>query len=298
MLLHAIAPRLIAMFLAAVALLAASPASGQTPPTSARVRVARPTVVMEGPRGDSLVLGKVAPGTVLEFVQQSGRWLEVRPMPGAPAVPWRRGWISEDDVVWVDAPPRAAAARGRAGEFMLRGFGYYGGTLFTAGDTFDAILGSPFGPVYGGGGQVVFGNGVFVQGSVERFEETGTRAIVSDAQVFQTDIANTVTVTPVFATIGYRDTRPGRLAAYLGGGVGWHQLEEASPALASTYKEGKIGYHVLGGAEFRIAPWFWLAGEVQWAGVPDGLGENGLGYVFDETDLGGTTFRVKVIVGR
>jgi hypothetical protein len=42
----------------------------------------------------------------------------------------------------------------------------------------------------------------------------------------------------------------------------------------------------------------WLAGEVQWASVPDGLSEAGVGAVFDETDLGATTFRFKLIIGR
>jgi hypothetical protein len=32
--------------------------------------------------------------------------------------------------------------------------------------------------------------------------------------------------------------------------------------------------------------------------VPDGLGESGIGAAFDESDLGATTFRLKVIIGR
>jgi hypothetical protein len=253
---------------------------------------------METPRGDSLVLGKVAAGTVLEGVQRIGRWVEVTALAGTPAFPWKRGWLSEDDLEWLDLPPEGSARQPRQGETMVRGFGHYGGTLFTANDSFDAIFDTSFGIIYGGGGQVVFGNGLFVQGSVERFSDTGVRVIVSDAQVFRTEVDNAVTVTPILATIGYRDPRPGRLSGYVGGGVGWHLLKEESPALAAAYDEGHIGYHVLGGAEFRLAPWLWLAGEAQWAGVPDAIGDPGLGAAFDEHDLGGTTFRVKVLVGR
>jgi hypothetical protein len=59
-----------------------------------------------------------------------------------------------------------------------------------------------------------------------------------------------------------------------------------------------MGYHLLGGAEYALLPWVWVAGEVQWATVPDALGESGVSSVFEEDDLGGTTFRVKLIFGR
>jgi hypothetical protein len=284
-----------------VALLAvAGSAAAQPAAAPVRVRTIRSTVVMERPRGDSVVLGKVPVGTVLEELQRSGRWIEVTTLAGSPALPWKRGWVIDDDVEWLDKPATAAtpAAQRRQGELMIRGFGHYGGTLFTANDSFDAIFDSSFGMSYGGGGQVVFGNGLFVQGSVERFQDTGVRITVSDAAVFRTDIENKVTVTPILGTIGYRDLRPGSISGYVGAGVGWHLLKEESPALAAAYDEGHIGYHVLGGAEFRLAPWLWLAGEVQWASVPDSIGDPGLGSAFDEHDLGGTTFRVKVLVGR
>jgi hypothetical protein len=43
-----------------------------------------------------------------------------------------------------------------------------------------------------------------------------------------------------------------------------------------------------------------VAGEVVWARVPDALGQEpgSVGTAFDETDLGGTTFRVKLVIGR
>jgi hypothetical protein len=65
-------------------------------------------------------------------------------------------------------------------------------------------------------------------------------------------------------------------------------------------KQTFTGYHILGGAEFRAARWIGAAAEVQWATVPDALGanENGVSAMFDENDLGGVTFRVKIVVGR
>ncbi len=66
---------------------------------------------------------------------------------------------------------------------------------------------------------------------------------------------------------------------------------------AQSISQGKIGYHVAGGAEFPLARWVSLAGELQWATVPKELGETGVSARFDEDNLGGTTFRFKFIVG-
>lgn len=284
----------LAAVLLALAPFMAADAHAQAP---TRVRITRPTPVMERPRGDSVVVGRVAAGTVLEAGQQSGRWIEVTTPPGTPGVSWARGWVAETAVEFLDPRPEARAEQD--GDFMIRAFGQFGGSLFTARDSFEAILESPFGTVIGGGAQVVFRRGLFLQAGIERFEETGHRVIASDSQLFRTTIPNTVTITPIQVTVGYRQPTRNRLAGYAGGGLGWHVLEEDAPTLTNgSVREGHIGYHVGGGLELRVAPFIWLAGEVQWTGVPDGLGETGIGAVFEETDLGGTTFRFKIIVGR
>ena len=290
---HIVSCALIALVLTAAPLLSA-PAHAQAP---TRVRVTRATVVMERPRGDSMVLGRVPAGTVLDSSQQVGRWVEVISAPGTPGISWARGWVAETSVEYLDARPQAREERG--GEFMIRAFGQFGGSLFTARDSFEAILDRPFPTAIGGGAQVVFKRGLFVQAGVERFSEDGFRVIASGDQLFRTTIPNAVTITPILLTVGYRQPTTNRLVGFVGGGAGWHLLEEESPTLAGgSIREGHIGYHVAGGVEYRVAPFMWLAGEAQWAGVPDGLAETGIGAVFDETDLGGTTFRVKVIIGR
>lgn len=58
-----------------------------------------------------------------------------------------------------------------------------------------------------------------------------------------------------------------------------------------------MGYHLLGGVEIPIGRWLALAGEAQWTAVPKALGETGVLAAFAEDDLGGTTFRFKLIVG-
>jgi hypothetical protein len=263
-----------------------------------QVRVTRIAPVVETPRGDGFVLGTVQPGTILEVLDQSGMWLLVSAPAGTPSIKWTRGWILASALERTDARPPTSA--GRRGDFMLRGFGQFGGALFTARDSFEAILESPFGTTFGFGGQVVFRNGLFVQGDIDRFRKSGSLLVVSDNQLFRVAIPNTVTLTPIQGTVGYREERSNKVIGYAGGGVGWHVIEEQSSSLAAaaSARKGHLGFHISGGAEYRIAPFVWLAGELQWATVPDGLGTPGIGAVFEETELGATTFRFKVIVGR
>ena len=74
-------------------------------------------------------------------------------------------------------------------------------------------------------------------------------------------------------------------------------LTEESPNGAARQEKDKIGFHVIGGSELVLGRVFALAGEVQWSTVPKAIGETGVSLAFAEDDLGGTTFRFKVIVG-
>ena len=58
------------------------------------------------------------------------------------------------------------------------------------------------------------------------------------------------------------------------------------------------GWVAKGGLEFRVHPWIGVAGEVAYLSVKGVLGDSGLSQVFNERDLGGTSVRVKVLVGR
>ena len=103
-------------------------------------------------------------------------------------------------------------------------------------------------------------------------------------------------MTPITITAGYRGAPAAGLTPYVGAGVGWYQLEEEQleTTNAARIDTRHIGYHVVGGAEFPLLPFLWLAGEVQWATVPDAIGETGVSLAYDEDDLGGTTFRSQI----
>jgi hypothetical protein len=264
------------------------------------VRVSHHAVVMETPRGDALVLGSVEAGAVVEIVGQQDLWYEVTAPAGAR---WTRGWIHQRDLVGVGGPvqPLASAAPARKPAALhLRGFGEVGGTLFTAQKSFEAILGSGAGTAFGLGGQLVLPSGLFVEAGVERFAKTGSRVVVSGTDIFRLPVPETVTLMPIGATVGYRETSShwNRIAAYVGVGAGRLSFKEESPAPAPNVSEGHIEYHVVAGAELKMAAGVWTAGEVRWRTVPDALGSAGIGASLGDSNLGGTTFVFKVLLGR
>jgi opacity protein-like surface antigen len=204
------------------------------------------------------------------------------------------------------AHPASAQSRSRSASqetFAFRGFVDFGGTTFTASDSFKAVLGSASGPIFGGGVELVLPQRIFVNVRATRFSKTGTRVFVSNGEVFDLGIDTKVTVTPLEINGGYRFGPTGAsIVPYVGGGIGWHRYQETSDFATDDENVDQrfVGYQVLGGAEFRIMQWIGAAGEAQWASVPDALGQNptAASTAFNETNLGGATFRVKVIIGR
>lgn len=196
----------------------------------------------------------------------------------------------------------ASPAAAQTGEFLLRGFADFGSTTFTAERSFEAVLGSKRGPVFGGGVEAVFPQRLFVGLRASRFSREGQRVFIFEDREFDLGIPTTVTITPLEIIGGYRFDRGWRVIPYAGGGIGWHRYAEESAFATSTENvdERFQGYQILGGAEFRLANWLGAAGEAQWTTVPDALGDdpNSVSREFDESNLGGVTFRLKIVVGR
>ena len=212
-------------------------------------------------------------------------------------IPRRFRWIASLTLIAV------CAGEAQAQDFGFRGFADVGGTRFTAGQSFDAVLGTHTGVVFGGGVEVLVARDFFVSVRASRFQKDGTRVFVLGDEVFDLGIPTTVHLTPVLVSGGYR-FKVGRrqFVPYVGGGIGWYRYSETSDFAASgeDVSETFTGYHLMGGAEVRLSKLFGVSGEVEWSGVPDALGQNpnSVSAAFDETDLGGLTFRVKIVVGR
>jgi hypothetical protein len=213
----------------------------------------------------------------------------------------------------------------------VRGFAHVGNLTFTARETFDTIFGSPGGVVFGGGAHVLLPWGLYAEVGASRFSRSdGERVFVGPGdEVFRLGIPVEVTITPIEITGGWRyrprqrvgprppagkpapprTTTPAanaprgplaRWAVYGGGGftsVSYREISEFAGA-GDNVDERFSGFHVLGGAEYLPLRWLAVGGEVLWSSVPDALGQGGVSSAFGDDNLGGTTLRVKVSIGR
>jgi hypothetical protein len=185
----------------------------------------------------------------------------------------------------------------------IGGYAMVGVMNFTAADSFDVILGSPSGAIYGGGARVglPFG-GLFVDAGAWRFRGEGERVFLFEGQEFPLGIPVEITITPLELSAGwqFRFRRAPRFRPYLGGGLTSYRYVESSEFAIGleNVEERFSGYHVLGGAAYRIARWIVIGGDVVWATVPDAIGIGGVSAEFDETNLGGSSFRFKIMIGR
>jgi opacity protein-like surface antigen len=214
------------------------------------------------------------------------------------------------------APPRStAASQPPERPFRIAGFVEFGNTWYTATKSFDAILDKSSGPIVGGGGQFALRNGIFVQVDISHFSADGERAFVFNNQVFKLGIPDTVSTTPIDVSAGYRfrfgrrPVRPGarprppsfaeRVVPYVGGGVGVVNYKETSKfaQTGDNVDESFTSYNFLAGLEVGIWRFVGAGVEFHQRWVPDGLGKDGVSKAFNETDLGGSTIRFKVIVG-
>lgn len=206
-------------------------------------------------------------------------------------------------------------APAEAQDWAVRGFADIGAVKLTAVKSFEAIVGTSTGIVFGGGGEVVLPIGLFAAVRASRFEKSGQRVFVFEGETFPLGIDTTIRMRPLEVSGGYRFARrsrptpaparpiaPPRIIPYVGGGIGWHRYEETSEFAddSENVDETFRGYHLLGGAEVRVTRWLGVGGEFQWTTVPDALGQdpNGVSAAFDESNLGGAAFRVRLVIGR
>jgi hypothetical protein len=271
--------------------------------------------------GFGSVLTVVKEKTELDVVGRQGDWLEVV-VPAGSSDDRRTALVSIKQVTLAsgtlppDGTSSPATSMPRPGlpprvnqsasaplplaprDTGIRAFGDVSYHLFSARDTFKAVLDQPGGVFLGGGGEFRFGNGLFVQGAARWFRKTGERVFVFEDEVFPLGIENTVTITPLTVSAGARFRSRGAVP-YVGGGVGVYRFKETSEFEdpLEAIDEQFTSYHVLGGVEWRTRSWIAAAFEVQYTLVPDSL-EGGLAEIYDERDLGGLDFRFKIVLGR
>ena len=185
----------------------------------------------------------------------------------------------------------------------IGGYAMLGLMNFTAADTFEVALGSPYGSIFGGGATVGLPlGGLFVNVGAWQFRDSGQRAFVFEGQEFPLAIPLDVTITPFEVGGGwhFRFRRAPQFRPYVAAGFTSYGYKETSAFAtpSENVDERYNGYHLAGGVQLRVERWIGVAWEVNWTTVPDAIGEDGLSAVFDETDLGGAGFRFKITFGR
>jgi opacity protein-like surface antigen len=183
----------------------------------------------------------------------------------------------------------------------VRGFATFGNISFQASDSFDAIFETPSGPIFGGGGHVLLPWGIYVEVAASRFTREGERAFIGpNREVFRLGIPLEVTITPLEVTGGWRFRRWERFVPYGGAGYSSYRYRESSEFgdAEEDVDERFGGFHVVGGGEYLPFRWMAIGAELAWSSIPDALGQGGVSAALDEDNLGGTTFRVKISVGR
>ena len=278
------------------------------------VRTTRDRVLVWA-RNPSRVIATLPAGVELDALSRDAQWLEVR-LPeqfGGPG--GTRGFVYVSHVEHAGGPgldtlpdhtivplePTAPGVRRRtpAPRFGIRGYAEGAYQWFTASDSFKAILDKSGGVLYGGGAQVYFGP-IYVDFGVTRFEDTGERVFVFEGDIFKLGIPDRITMTPLVVTAGYRFPARDRVVPYVGGGIGSLKFEETSDFADpdENVSERFTSYHVVGGMEYGATRWLFVSGEVRWTSVPDAIGAPGVAAEFDETNLGGVSVAVKLLVGR
>ena len=201
------------------------------------------------------------------------------------------------------ASPLAAAAQVTRTAPSIEGYAMFGGIQFAASESFDAIVGETSGPIRGGGLRLGLGlGGLFFDVGAWHYGAQGERVFVFEDEVFQLGIPVDVKVTPIEISVGWRFRIPklSKVIPYAAGGLTSLRYEETSdfPGPSEDFDGTFNGYHVLGGAEYKIMRWLGVAGEASWSTIPDAIGKAGVSKAFNETDLGGTSVRLKVTIGQ
>ncbi len=174
---------------------------------------------------------------------------------------------------------------------------------FAASESFDAILGTTSGPIFGGGATVGLPlGGLFVDLGAWRYSGSGERALVLDGQVIPLGIPLDVTMVPIEISVGwkFRLRSLPKLVPYVAGGYTSFGYQETSSFAGSgeDVDDRFGGYHLRGGAEFKVMRWLGVAGEFAWTTIADAIGSGGVSKAFNENDLGGTSVRARITVGR
>jgi len=193
-------------------------------------------------------------------------------------------------------PPR----RTRTG---IRAYGIFETEALTAGQSFDALLGSSRFELAGAGADIVhLWKGVFARVAVTDGKKTGQRVFVTSSKaVIPLNIPMTVRMTPFEIGGGWHAApmdRGGHVEPYAGASGLWMHYKETSQ-FADTGEDTDAtfkGASVFGGLDIGFS-FVHVGIEGLYRHLPKALGDNGVSKSFGETNLGGAALRLTFGIG-
>jgi opacity protein-like surface antigen len=182
----------------------------------------------------------------------------------------------------------------------LRGYVTYGSTTFSATESFEAITGESR-KAGVGGGAVVTGlwRGLFVDAGVTQQTLSGERVFVDAGTVYRLGIPVSIKMRPVDLAAGWRLSY-GRLSPYAGAGATFLSYEETAEFAepGDNVSESKTGALFLTGLDVSVNRWLHVGAEFRYRSVSGVLGDGGVSEVFNEDQLGGYAFALRVSLGK
>ncbi|HEX7086918.1 MAG TPA: hypothetical protein VF198_11175 [Vicinamibacterales bacterium] len=196
--------------------------------------------------------------------------------------------------------PTSEPAPARSG-IGVQGFGLIGVNMPVPVESFEAV-GLPTRPSEVGGGARVtrLWRGLFAQAAWSHWKESGERSFIDSAgRRFPLGIPLDVEVSFLDISAGWRFEGRSRFIPYLGAGAGVAKYRESSlfDASGENVDTRQTSYHVLGGADVRLARWLWVGGEARYRFVPGILGEGGVSAELDEREFNGAAVTARIAVG-
>lgn len=199
------------------------------------------------------------------------------------------------------APQKVPSRRGPP--FSISAHVQFGRLSQSSSESFNAILGSSSGQAFGAGAELALRSGMFVRADMSYFSGDGERVEIIDGEVVQLGIPLSISLTPIEFSGGYRlpayvlgRRDQVRLVPFVGAGVGVVRYREETDAEHPDehVSERFTSYHVLVGLDVPLGRRVAVGAEATRRWVPDGLGTGGVSEALGETDLGGSTFLLRI----
>lgn len=176
----------------------------------------------------------------------------------------------------------------------------YGSTVFEAKDSFETVTGTSNAPGFLAGVTLTrLWRGVFVDVASGRTTLDGERVFVHAGTVFPLGIPAAIEWRPLDIAAGWR-VAGRRFTPYAGIGLTTIAYKETADfaQVGDDVSETASGLLLLGGVDVPLWRWISLGGEVRYRAVTGVLGVGGVSEVFGEDQLGGTSFAVRLSIGR